>query len=87
MLNQRPHFDPSFGWNGIKKQWNSLADITNFYINNSGIVIYFDDYEIASYNEGGGEYTILWSEAMQDIGMHWSGEKMAKALMLDDSYY
>ena len=74
------HFDPEFGWNGIKRSWNSLADITNYYVNQNGIVIFFNQYEVAPYVVGPVDVVISWPEALKDIGMTWTGEKMAQTL-------
>ena len=76
------YFPLEMGWNSIKSRWTGLSDITNFYPSDKGIVIFFGDGELGFPVEDIYEVTISWDEALNDIGMLWEGEQMAKALML-----
>ena len=86
-LHQTPRFDASFGWDKLKQQWMALSNITNFYLTDRGVVVYFEEYEVGPYSDGIIEVIIYWSEALNEVGLTWTGEKMAKSLMTDDRFY
>jgi hypothetical protein len=72
------YFDQTFGWDDWSKQRVLMDQFTNFYVSNSGIVIYFQQYEIASYAEGMIEVTLGW-EDLKKIGLN--GSDAASALL------
>lgn len=76
ILEERKNFDVNFGWSDWKKSKTSLNQITNFYVSDNGLVIYFQQYEIASYAEGIIEVTIPWYE-LDQIGLKASSASQA----------
>lgn len=82
-LKYNDGFDETFGWNDWSASVTSLSQITQFYITEYGLVLFFNPYEVGSYAEGLYEVTVekdfLMSEGLVKSGSaleaFWSAAK------------
>jgi len=73
LVAENADFDPKFGWNSWKAQINSTTEIANFYFDQNGLKLYFNQYEIAPYSAGPQVVSIGYSELRSKSFLRSSG--------------
>ena len=67
-----PNFDPEAGWKTLTAEWTDLDKVTNFYFAPDGMVLVFNDYEIAPFGQGAIKVSLDWGD-LRDLGLQTSG--------------